>query len=173
MFVAWAVSSWALTVAIRPQISTTAGKIGLAFLVLAGVGEAMAAVFDITQPLHGLAALFGVLGLPVAAMLLSVNLGRLHAWSSARQVLLWTANLTWISVVLLIAAMIVMIVGYTRAGNQMTSDVIAVVGYVNRLLVLLYCAWVIAVARHALKLRIPGPARDRRAAAVHAAPGPA
>jgi len=153
MFVSWAISSWALALAIRSQLRTGAGKIGLAVLVIAGIGEALAAVFDITQPLHGLAALLGVLGLPAAAMLISINLGRAPAWSSARTALLWTANLTWLSVVALIAALVVMISGYTQAGNQMTPEVIAVVGYVNRLLVVLYCAWLMTVAGDALALR--------------------
>jgi hypothetical protein len=173
MFVAWAVSSWALAVAIRSQLRTRGGRIGLGVLLVAGAGEALAAVFDITQPLHGLAALFGVLGLPVAAMLISISLGRSLQWRSATIALLWTANLTWISLAALIVSLVVMMNGYTQAGNQMTPDVIAVVGYVNRLLVLLYCVWVLAVARHALVLHRPSHARDPRAAAVHAAPGPA
>jgi hypothetical protein len=161
MFVAWAISSWTLAFAIRSQLTTRAGKIGLGMLVLAGAGEALAAVFDITQPLHGLAALFGVLGLPVAAMLISLALGRVPAWSPAKTALLWTANLTWLSVVALIAALVVMMNGYTQAGNQMTPDVIAVVGYVNRLLIVLYCAWAMTVAGFALALGTIGTIRTQ------------
>src|SRR6266542_1337810 len=95
MFVSWALSSWALAFTIRSHASTVAGKIGVAFLIAAGVGEAMAAVFDIKHPLHGLAGMIGVPSLPIAAMLISVSLGRTHRWSSAKRVLLATANLTW------------------------------------------------------------------------------
>lgn len=49
-------------------------------------------------------------------------------------------------------AFIVMMVGYTRAGNRLTLDGIAVVGYANRLLVVLYCVWVMAVAWQAIRL---------------------
>jgi hypothetical protein len=51
--------------------------------------------------------------------------------------LLITANLTWITLLLFAAAMVVMIVGYTRAGNQLTPDVIVVAGYPNPLFVVL------------------------------------
>jgi membrane-bound metal-dependent hydrolase YbcI (DUF457 family) len=39
MFASWAVSSWALAFAIRSQVRTIAGKIGLVFLIAAGVGD--------------------------------------------------------------------------------------------------------------------------------------
>ena len=55
MFASWAVSSWALAFAIWPQVGTRAGKIGLFFLIAAGIGEAMASVFDINHSLHDLA----------------------------------------------------------------------------------------------------------------------
>src|SRR5687768_5846942 len=96
MFIAWAVSSWSLTFTIWSQVRTRAGKIGLIFLIAAGVGEAMASAFDINHPLHSVAAMIGILSLPVAAMLISLSLSRIKAWSAARKALLSTANLTWI-----------------------------------------------------------------------------
>jgi Protein of unknown function (DUF998) len=161
MFVAWAVSSWILAFMLWSQVSTTAGKFGLVFLILAGVGEAMASVFDINHSLHGLAGLIGIGSLPIAAMLISVSLGRTQEWSAAKKALLWTANLTWISVVLLIATFIILIFTFTQAGGDMTAQppttlppgVIALVGWANRFLIIVYCAWVITVARQAFKAR--------------------
>jgi hypothetical protein len=150
MFVAWALSSWALAIAIWSQVNGIYGKIGLGFLIAAGVGEAMASVFDINHPLHNLAGMIGVLGLPTAAMLISVRLGRTQAWLSAKRTLLWTANLTWASLVLMFAALIIMIRGYTLAGSR-----IVFVGWANRLLVVLYCMWAVTVAIQALRLRRP------------------
>jgi hypothetical protein len=156
MFIAWAVSSWSLAVTIWSQVRTRAGKIGLIFLIAAGVGEAMASAFDINHPLHSVAAMIGILSLPVAAMLISVSLSRTEAWSAARKALLSTANLTWISVVLMAATFILLIVTYTQAGGEMTSEVavvppgvIALVGWANRFLIIAYCAWVMMVARRA------------------------
>jgi len=161
MFIAWAVSSWALVFAIWSQVRTTAGKIGLVFLIVAGIGEAMASVFDINHPLHDLASAFGILGLPIAALLISVSLGRTQAWSPAKKALLRTANLTWISVLLLIATFAILIFTFLQAGGDMTGEVptelppgvIGLVGWTNRLLIVVYCVWVATVAWQALKLR--------------------
>jgi len=156
MFAFWALSSWTLAFAIWSQVGTRAGKIGLVFLIAAGIGEAMASVFDINHPLHGLAGLIGIGSLPVAAMLISVSLGRTQLWSTAKKVLLWTANLTWMSVLLLAATFAILIVTFTQAGGDMTAQVevtvlppgvIALVGWANRLLVVVYCVWVMIVAR--------------------------
>ena len=163
MFAAWGISSWALAYAIRSQVGTRAGKIGLGLLIAAGVGEAMASVFDINhQPLHDIAGYIGILGLPIAAMLISVSLSRTQPWSAARKALLWTANLTWMSVVLLAATFIVMISTFMQSGAKIDTNaivmtlptgVIGLVGWSNRLLVVVYCAWVVTVAWQAIQLQ--------------------
>jgi hypothetical protein len=162
MFAFWAVSSWALAYAIRSQVNTRAAKAGLALLVLAGVGEAMASVFDINhQPFHDIAGYLGILSLPVAAMLISVHLSRTAPWSAFRKALLWTANLTWIGIVLLAAAFGVMIGTFVHSGAKVDPQakitalppgVIGLVGWANRLLVVLYCLWVATVAWQAIKV---------------------
>ena len=88
MFAFWAMGTWALAYAIRSVAKTTAGKIGLIFLVIAGIGEAMGAAFDINNPVHDLAGFIGVGSLPIAAMLISVRLGRTEVWSAAKKPLL-------------------------------------------------------------------------------------
>jgi hypothetical protein len=130
MFASWAVSSWALAAAVRPQLDRTiGGKVALGLLIAAGIGQAMAAVFDINHPLHELAGMIGVLSLPIAAILISARLVRNS---------LWFAHLTWISLVLLVAALIYMTRWHSR---------IHVVGWANRLMVTVDCVWVLAVAR--------------------------
>jgi len=161
MFVVWAISSWALAFAIWSQVSTPAGRIGLIFLIAAGVGEAMASVFDVNHSLHGLAALIGIGSLPVAAMLISVSLSSTREWSGARKVLLRTANLPCSSFLMMLASFVMLIVTYTQAGGDMSAGavsvlppgVIAWVGWANRLLIVVYCAWVLTVARQALQLQ--------------------
>ena len=66
---------------------------------------------------------------------------------SREEVLLWTANSTWVILVLMMVALMAMIVGRNRPGT------IAIVGYPNRLLVVLYCVWAMTVAWQAIKLR--------------------
>ena len=162
MFASWAVSAWALAYAIWLQVKTTGGKIGLVLLVIAGIGEAMGGLFDINHPLHGLAAMIGIPTFPIAAMLISVSLSRIQPWSGARKALLWTANLTWMSVILMAGTFIIMIVTYTQAGGDMTAEsttvttlpsgVIALVGWANRFLVVVYNIWVMVVASHAAQV---------------------
>ena len=162
MFFLWGAASWALAYMLWPHMQTTAGKIGLVFLILAGVGEAMAAVFDINHKLHGLSAMIGIPSLSIAAMLISVALVRTESWSIARTSLLWTANLTWVSTLLMAIAFAVMMATYAQAGGDMSANaeavttlpdgVIALVGWANRFLIVVYCAWVMTVAWQALKL---------------------
>jgi uncharacterized protein DUF998 len=162
MFASWAVSSWALAFAIWPQVGTRTGKIGLFFLIAAGIGEAMASVFDINHSLHGLAGIIGIGSLPVAAMLISVNLGRTATWSAAKKSLLMTANLTWISVVLMAATFALMIGTFMQSGATIDPEVpitalppgvIGLVGWTNRFLIVAYCIWVVIVAWPAIKAR--------------------
>ncbi len=172
MFAAWGVSSWALAVALWAEARTRPVKIGLVLLTLAGVGEAMGAVFDINHDtLHTLAGALGILDLPIAALLISVNLGRTDPWSVAKRTLLWTANLTWVSVALLAATFVLLIATFSQVGGglpaqapkTLPSGVIGLVGWADRLLVVVYCVWVIAVAWQAIKLRsTANPARRYR-----------
>jgi hypothetical protein len=150
MFMAWAVSSWALAYALRSQVS----KAGLGFLIAAGLGEAMAAFFDINHSLHGLSALIGIGSLPVAALIISRQPGKVQPWSDSKRTLLWSAHLTWISVVLMAITFGILIATFTSSGAEMTAEppttlpegVIALVGWANRFLILVYSAWVMLVA---------------------------
>src|SRR6266566_436628 len=151
MFLSWGVSSWALAVAIWSQVKTKTGKVGLWFLVVAGIGEAMASVFDVTHDTgHSIAGLLGVGGFPVAALLLSVGLGHTEEWLGARRTLLWIANLSWISVVLLIATLVLMTMQLARANGghlpqhapkSLPPGVLGLDGWANRLIVLSNCLW--------------------------------
>jgi hypothetical protein len=162
MFLAWGISSWALAVAIWSQVKTKAGKVGLWFLVIAGIGEAMASVFDITHDTgHSIAGVLGIGGFPIAALLLSVSLGRTQAWRGAKKPLLWIANLSWISVVLLVATLVLMTVQFAQAnGGQLPqhaptslpAGVLGLDGWADRLIVLSNCLWVFVAAWQAMKL---------------------
>jgi hypothetical protein len=150
MFMAWAVSSWALAYALRSQIS----KAGLGFLIAAGLGEAMASFFDINHSLHGLSALIGIGSLPVAALLINTQLAKIQPWSDSKRTLLWSAHLTWISVLLMAITFGILIATFMQSGAEMTSEpptnlpegVIALAGWANRFLIVVHCAWVMLVA---------------------------
>ena len=162
MFLCWGISSWALAAALWPQVRTRAGKLGLGFLIVAGIGEAMASVFDITHEVgHGIAGLLGVIGFSIAALLLSVALGRNENWRTARQPLLWLANLSWISVALLIATLAIMTVQMVHvngghlpqhAPKSLPPGVLGLDGWADRMIVLTNCAWVVVAGWHATGL---------------------
>lgn len=163
MFVFWAISSWALVAAIWSQIQTAGGKAGLYFLVAAGAGEFLASVFDVRHMVgHGIAGVLGVIGFPVAALLLSTSLRRNQTWRRESTPLLWLANLSWISVVLLIATLAIMTMQLARAygghlpqhaPRVLPAGVLALDGYADRLIVLCNCTWVFAAAVRTVQLR--------------------
>jgi|SRR5579864_5519596 len=163
MFLSWGIGSWALVVAIWSQVQTNSGRVGLWLLLTAGVGEAMASVFDIQHPMgHGIAGLLGVIGFPIAALLLSLALGRNQTWSKARRPLLWIANLSWISIVLLVATLAIRTIQMARingghlpqhAPKSLPPGVLALDGWADRLIVLSNCAWVLLAGWHAISVR--------------------
>jgi len=144
MFLTWALSCVMLFFAIKSQIHTIGGKIGLGFLLVSAVGTGMAAFFDISHSLHGLAFMIGIPSLPIAAILISISLVRNQDWASARRSLLWLANLPWVSIVLMV---IMMFIGLSQSGGEFGPNVL--IGWPNRLVVLAYCVWLMAAARGA------------------------
>ena len=162
LFFLWGVGSLALAYTLWPHLPTTMGKVGLFFLIAAGIGEAMAAVFDINHKLHSLSAMIGIPSLAIAAMFISITLIKTEPWSTARNSLLLTANLTWVSILLMGIAFAVMMATYAQAGGDLSASaevvttlpkgVIALVGWANRFLIVVYCAWVTTVAWLAINL---------------------
>jgi hypothetical protein len=109
MFLSWAISSWSLLLTIKNLIKTKAGKAGLVLLFAASIGQAMAAIFDVTQTfMHGVAALLGIPLFAIAAMLISYSLKKDLLWKGAKPIILWTANFTWISILLVVIAMMIL-----------------------------------------------------------------
>lgn len=154
MFLLWAIGSWALAAALWQHVTSTSGRIGLVFLVMAGVGEAMAAVFDIQHPLHGVSAMIGTPSLVIAALLLSFALVQQPGWTDSRTPLLTTAHLTWISFVTMAVCVGVMFATMSPDATPENPgpDAILVQGYANRFLVAAYCAWAIVAAAAARRV---------------------
>ena len=78
-------------------------------------------------------------------MLISVSLGRTQVWLPAKRAMLWAANLTWISLAVMVAALFSL---HRKAGILKMP-----VGWPNRFLIVIYCTWVIVVAWRAVRLR--------------------
>jgi hypothetical protein len=161
MFLVWGISAWALAWALRSQVRTLWGKVGWWLLLVGGLGEAMASVYDINHSTdHSLAGLLGLGGFAVGSVLLSVSLGRLEGWRDVKRPLLWLANLNWVSIVLLGLTLVLMTMQVLHAlGSLPTSapahlppGVIGLDGWADRLIVVSNCLWVTVAAWHMVNL---------------------
>ena len=147
MFLTWALSCIALFFWIKSEVTTVGGKIGLGFLLLAAVGMTMGGLFDVNHDLHGLAAMIGMPSLPIAAVLISVSLGRNSSWAPARRSLVWAAILTWVSLILMNVAI------FTGFSPTFEANPGAWFGWANRFLIIAYNVWLMLVAWQALPIR--------------------
>lgn len=160
MFISWAVSSWTLFFALKPHVKTRAGKVGVAMLVVVGVGQFMASIFSVKdEAMHGVAGLLGLPTLPVAALLISYSLKRTYSLKSSKR-LIRLAHLTWIVFILLAVSVMIFINGLQNAGvkqgtpiTELPNGVISFHGWINRALIIVYCLWTITAAQEAIRLR--------------------
>lgn len=160
VFLGWAVSSFALVIALRPLKASTLGRVGLLFLVAAGVGEAMGGIFDINHPLHGPAAMIGIPSMCVAAMLVTAAMRRRDDITAPP---VWTAHLPWISFACMLGALAMLFSALQGAGvdlsrqsspmSELPAGVSGYVGWANRLLFLAAYAWAVSVSRAILGTR--------------------
>jgi hypothetical membrane protein len=156
MFTSWALSTWLLAYALFPLAPSRLAMFGIVLLIVAGVGEAMAAAFDVNHPLHMHAAILGMNGLPIAALLIGVSFARAGHWGTSRRLMMLLSNLPWISVVMMAIAMAMFIASLSGAGVAITAQskplaelpagVTSFGGWANRLLILAYCSWAIGAA---------------------------
>jgi len=149
----------ALFIAIRSQLRTIGGRIGLAFLLISAAGLVIAAIFttdpitasgkDVTThgSLHVLGAGLGT-GIPIAAALISWQLARSPAWSSVRRSLIGVTLLAWIGFLVFSVSAATM---PAQNDGKFGPDVL--IGWPNRFMMLAYCGWLMTVASRALQLR--------------------
>ena len=158
-FLSLALSYVSLFVAIRSQLRTIAGSIGLALLLLSALGLTIAAIFT-TDPItvskdavttegtiHNLGGTLGI-AMPFAAALIGLKLARNPGWSSAKRPLLWATGLALVAFVVSFFSLGVML---SQSGGEFGPDVL--VGWPNRIEMLAYCVWLMTVAWQAVKLR--------------------
>ena len=159
-FLAQAFSYAALFVAIKSQLRTIPGRIGLGLLLVGAVAMTIGGTFvadPITTPqdalstrgtIHGIGAGLGMLAIPLAALIISGSLARKNrAWSRARRPLLWTAGLSVASLVGFFAVNAAMLPSDGTYG----PDVL--IGVPDRLMQLANSAWLITIAWWAIRLR--------------------
>ena len=155
-FAGWAVSSFALVVALLPLAGNAVGRAGLFFLVLAGVGQTMGGLFDINHALHGPAAMIGIPSLCAAALLVTIALARRTDIAAPPR---WSAHLPWISFALMLGALAMFVAALQQAGVDMSAGVLkelpqgvsGYVGWANRLLFIATYLWAALVSRAVLR----------------------
>lgn len=149
-FLSLALSCVSLVIALRGQVPTGGGTIGLGLFLVTALGLTIAGFFK-TDPitispdavtfsgnLHGLGGLLGLPTFPIAATLISLSLRRNKAWAASKRAHLWMLGLAWVSVVVFVTAMITMFKG--------TFNPTVLIGWPNRLLMVSQCAWMMTVA---------------------------
>lgn len=160
VFVAWAISSFALAAALWPLSTTTLGTVALVLLVLAGVGQTMGGLFDINHRLHGPAAMIGIPSLCLAAVLVTNALSR-RAGIEAPPV--WSAHLPWVSFVMMLGSFALFFVSLRAAGFDMSAQsspltelpagVSGYVGWANRVLFAATYLWSVLAALCVLRAK--------------------
>ena len=150
-FVAWAAASALLFVALAQGPSSSLDRVGQIFLLAASIGLAMAARFPMdpvgtprremsfSGRMHGIAFLVGVPALVLAATILSFSLAR-RGSHAVMPLLLLTATI-WLSLIAMIG--IGAMVGPDHGPDP---HVPWIFGWVNRLVMVAYSFWMIAVA---------------------------
>lgn len=155
-FLALSVSCFSLLWAIKSQVMGVWGKIGLFLLFVTAVGMAMAGIF-VTDPLtagadartdagrlHEIGAMLDVL--PLAALLIAFGLAKNAAWKAKKQVLIWTAILTFVGLFTFIGATATMLPSDGKFGPEV------MIGWPNRFLIVTYYIWLITVSTQVVKL---------------------
>src|SRR5260370_447919 len=160
-FLCMSIACGTLFLALRSEIVTRGGKIGLGFLVAAAVGLALAAfspIDPITAPpgagtvhgmLHGLATIIGLPSLPIAALLISRSLLRNPGWKPAKRGLRITAHPTWVSLAVMVALLAFQL---PHAGRFAPT---VWVGWTNRLVMVASSGWLLSAAWYALQTSKP------------------
>jgi hypothetical protein len=170
-FLSLAVSYVSLFVAIRSQLRTIGGRIGLALLLVSALGLTIAAVLT-TDPitvsedavttegtLHNLGGTLGI-AMPFAAALVGWKLARNPVWSSARRPLLWVTGLALVAFVVSFFSLGVMV---SQSGGKFGPDVL--VGWPNRFEIVAYSVWLMVVAWQAIQVRRRNPETTGRTVA--------
>jgi hypothetical protein len=148
VFTAWAVSSFALLVALWPLTGSKLGKIGLLMLCLGGLGQLMGGLFDIDHKLHGPAAIIGIPAMCGSTVLVTMAWARLGGIEAPPT---WSAHFPWISFVLMIGGFALFFSSLKAAGidvsgragplERLPEGVWTFVGWANRLIFVSSYVW--------------------------------
>lgn len=157
-FFAWAFAYVFLFFALRRELTTKVGKIGLAMMLVSAFGLLLAGVFTTdaataeTQTTSGfLHSLGGTLAMamPLASLLAGLSLIRKAEWRFARRSILSATIFATFGFLVSAGSL-----GYllSQSGGKITPDVW--VGLPTRFEILTYCVWLITVSRQTIKINL-------------------
>lgn len=153
-FFTWGASSILLALGLYQIVSGFWAYLGILLLFISGIGAICGGLFDVNHKKHGMSFLLGVPTLPAAALILNYHLLNAKVITQANS--LFAAHATWVSLVIMGVAMMLMFSGFKKAGVSWDKDspppthvpkgVIALGGYANRLLIFCFIFWVLYIS---------------------------
>ena len=156
---ALALSCAALFAALRSAIDTAGGRFALGLLLVNAAALVVGGTFVVdpvtTKPadmtthgmLHSAAGAIFIFGFPTAGVLLSRSLGQRQTWRSAMPSIRWTAHFMWLSVALTLVH-IITVQSSSRVFGPGSWN-----GWLNRVTVLSFCAWLMNASWRAIQVR--------------------
>jgi hypothetical protein len=144
---------------LRRQVKSRYGKVGLVFLLIAGIGGIFGGI-GVSDPLntpqdqatvsgqiHAIGAALEIWGAPIAALLITLNILRKNTqWHQQRSLLVFMAILPFAGLFLFMGS------GAAAGTSVGPGDVI---GYMNRIAILTYMIWQLTLASIVLKQHNP------------------
>ena len=156
-FLCWGLCSISSGFMLWNVVTTGWAKFGVVLLFVTGIGAIMGGLFDVQHKLHGLAFGIGLPFLPIGALLISYHLIQKTAWQNHSTLLLLSGHASWISLILMAVAMVLLFSSLKANGiafgpdaapmSELPKGVIGINGWANRLLVLCYIAYPILIAK--------------------------
>ena len=155
-FVFWSISTMTAAYMYFHIAATTLATLGAVLIFISGIGALLGGLFDVRHKLHGLSFALGVPTFPIGALIIAYQLCLQNNWLPYKSELLISAHGVWISLVVMAGTMGLFFSGLKKAGvpfgpneeplTEIPKNVIAINGYANRLLVLVYIAFNIVVS---------------------------
>jgi hypothetical protein len=155
-FFCWGLGVLDLQMVLARSLQTTWGKVGRWWLVVIAAAMIGAGIFktnaitdnivSLDNTLHTICGAVVIMTFPIAASLVARSLSRNAKWAPARGWLLWGTVLCWLSVLIYFGSIVVSGMIHPSAG-RVGPQVLQ--GWPNRLMVLVYSAWMIVVAWYA------------------------
>ena len=151
-FIFWGLANIITAIWMWEQAGTFLSKIGIILLMLSGVGAIMGGLFDVKHKLHGLSFVLGIPTLLIGVILISYHFITFQPWEDNKLLILISTHAIWLSCILMAVSMGIMFYGFKKSGIDFGPDapvpssvpdgVIALAGYANRLIVLVYIFYV-------------------------------